>query len=218
MTGSNCFTISDSMETFISDLKQRRMNKWNQIQKETISRNQSRDEITSGEQNDLIEEIFHCLDTHDEDRLGNVIERWLRRPEILKGSQLEVLCESLEFATRVGNVGIFRLLLMHLKAHEAEFHKDNVGYFEVLGLELEWRSGQNIDELLEKFALIYKQNISNELMMRQIMKLYSVIIQDTVERKGESAVIKLKHKIEGICVEAKSHQLLFNLWRKLFER
>lgn len=203
------------METFISDLKERQVNKFNQLRREQIRWNQSRSKI-SDEQHDLIEEINDCLDTRDEQALESAIDKWLENP--IPQLPRATLCEVVEFSSSVGNAELYGKLIALIKASDPELYADNLSYFHSLRLELDWRIGKNIDELIEKFESMYKQGLSNEVAMEHATKLSTIMIQDAVERKGESVVIKLKARIEAMCKESGDYQLLFDLWRNLFER
>lgn len=213
MTVSNRVTILDSMESFISDLTQRKVNKWNE-RLETLNRNQSQVKIASAVQRELIEEIHNCLDTFDSEELENVIDKSLnaRLPR-------SVICEALEFSSSTGNCGLFHKLTGSMKRSDAEFYNRNRIYFETLNLELDLRTnGDNFDELIERFAVIYKESILNETAMKQTMKFYAMMIQDCVDKRGESTTLRLKERIAQLCLNVRNHQLLFELWRKLFER
>lgn len=204
------------METFISDLKLRQVNKFNLLRREQIRWNQSKSKI-SEEQHDLIEEINNCLDTRDEQALENEIDKWLENPTTPQLPRA-TLCEAVEFSSSVGNAELYEKLIALIKASDPEFHVDNLSYFHSLNLELDWKIGKNIDELIDKFESMYKQGINNVVAMEHATKLSTIMIQDAVERKGESVVIKLKARIEAMCKESGDYQLLFDLWQNLFER
>lgn len=202
------------METFISDLARRRTDKWNELRKETeaLSRNQSQDEIASDEQHDLIEEIYNCLDSHDaDDELENVIDEWRRKYEL--PLPRELLDELFEFTSSAGNYQLFRKLLEHLRGFDE--YRDEVI---VRDLEYDWRTGMNIDQLLARFEVQFKKSLDDEPMMRRTMKFYALMTKDCVEKRGESSVLRLRDKVEPICIETQDYRLLFDLWRKLFER
>lgn len=203
------------METFISDLRERETNKFNQLRREQIRWNQSQSKI-SAEQHDLIEEIYNCLDTRDEEAVESVIDKWLENP--IPRLPRATLCEVVEFASSVGNAQLYGKSIALIKASDPELHADNLSYFHSLNLELDWRVGKNTDELIDRFELMYKQSFSIEGARKHATKLSTIMIQDAVERKGESVVIKLKARIEAICEETGDYQLLFDLWRNLFER
>ena len=203
------------MESFISDLTARKVNKFNQLRRESFRRNQSQAKI-SVRHHDLIEEIYECLDSRDEEALERLTNKWLENPS----NQLprSVLFEMVEFASSMGNTQLFHKLISYTKAFEPELHEENFCYFETLNLELDWRTGRNVDQLIENFEMLYKKSFSDEVTSRHMMKFCSVMIQECVEKKGEAVVLKLKDKIEKMCDESKDYQLLFELWRNLFER
>lgn len=206
--------IADSMESFISEITRRSADKFNQLRVANLRRNQSQEEIT-GEcdgQRELIEEIHNCLDISDEDELENLISKTL-------GLTLPraVICEVLEFASRSGRHEMFHKTLPQL---DANFLKANGNYFELLSLELDWKSGRNIDQLLERFENMHNQScLGEEIKMREDFRRFcSFIIKDSVAKKGESAVIRLRRTLEKLCEETNDYQLLFDLWRNLFDR
>lgn len=202
------------METFISDLTQRRTNKWNELRKETetLSRNQSQDEIASDEQHALIEEIYNCLDSHDDgDELENVIDEWQRKYE--NPLPRELLDELFEFTNGVGKLELLRKLVEHIRNFDV--HNDEAIVRE---LEYDWKSGKNIDQLIDRFQVLFRDSVADELKMKYIMKFYAIMVKDCVEKRGESVVLRLRDKIEPICIDTKNYRLLFDLWRKLFER
>lgn len=204
------------METFISDLTQRRTNKWNELRKETetLSRNQSQDEIASDEQHALIEEIYNCLDSHDDDgdELENVIDEWQRKYE--NPLPRELLHELFELASGVGKLELFRKLVEHIRNFDI-YHDEAI----VRELEYDWKTGKhNIDQLIDRFLVLFLNSVADELKMKQIMRFYAIMVKDCVEKRGESVVLRLRDKIEPICIDTKNYRLLFDLWRKLFER
>lgn len=216
----------DSMENFISDLTTRKLNKWNELRKEAINRNQSQSvEIASSdEQKRLIDEIHSCLDTHDDERLEMLIRKYLHSFDNAQTnfSALPriVLLEVLELFCREGNRDLAGLLFRHFKTINLEFYNEHSSYFEILDLELRWKTAHNVDELLRRFEQKYletsnKVNKSDRTMLR---KLCLVMIDDTISRKGESAMIKLRESIERVSEESRDYQMMFDLWRKLFER
>lgn len=208
------FVISDSIESFISDITQRRQEKFNQLRRENTKRNQM--EVTPVEGNDVIDKIHNCLDARDEDELTIVIDSWLEKPA--NTLPRSVIGNVLAFASSVGNRELFKKLIAHAKHCDSPFYEENFSLIETLYLELDWRTGKNIDQLIEKFELMYKRNISDELLTKRMEKLCSIMIVDCVEKKGESVVVKLKEKLEQMCEESKDYRLLYDLWRNLFER
>lgn len=208
--------IADSMESFISEITRRSADKFNQLRVANLRRNQSQDEITDAcdGQSALIEEIHNCLDTSDEDELENLISKWIRLGLTLPRA---VICEVLEFASRSGRHEMFHKTLTQL---DSDFLKANGNYFELLGLELDWKSGRNIDQLLERFEVMHKQScLGDEIKMRQDFRRFcSFIIKDSVAKKGESAVVRLRQTLEKLCKETNDYQLLFDLWKNLFDR
>jgi hypothetical protein len=207
------------MENFISDLTARKLNKWNELRKEAINRNQSQSvEIASSdEQKHLIDEIHSCLDTHDDEMLETLIRKYLHNFTGSAALPRIILLEVLEYMCREGNKEIYQLLINHIKMINLEFYNDHKTYFDVLDLELCWKTGQNVDEVLKLFEMKYLQNLdkSKRILLR---KFCLVMINDTISRKGESVVIKLKESIERICEQSRDYQMMFDLWRKLFER
>lgn len=204
------------MEIFISDLTMRKVKEFNQLRSESIRWTQTQVEI-SEQQHDLIDAIYECLDSRDEEALGSVINKWLvEKP----ATQLprSTFCEVVEFSSSMGNTELFHKLISYTKTFEPEFHEENLSYFETLNLELDWRTCGNVDRLIENFESLYKKSLSDEVTTRHMTKFCSVMIQDCVNKKGEAVVLKLKDKIEKICDESKDYQLLFELWRNLFER
>lgn len=222
------------MENFISELTTRELNKWSELRKEAINRNQSQsvDIASSDEQQHLIDELHGCLDTHDASELERLIRRYL---DDSAGRQSAaplpriVLLEVLEFLCRSGSADCYKSLIAHLRAHNHDFFREHLTYFEILDLELEWKTaGNSVDEVLERFTRKYlefslrhsdvslhNENKSHKSMLR---KLCAAMIDDTIASKGESAAIKLRESIEEICEESRDYQLMFDLWRKLFER
>lgn len=188
------------------------------MRKELIySRNQSQEEtITSAEQHDLIDDIHRGIDLFDEKSLEKIIEAWAEKQSV--DLPHAVLCEALEFASSVGNRKLFGKLLALIKTNSSEFYASNLIYFDGIDLELEWKTSTNTDDLLQKFEEFYKKSIANDKNTKLIMRFCSVIIEDCVEKRGESAVIKLKDKIENLCQTSGDYRLLFELWRRLFER
>jgi hypothetical protein len=206
------------MDQFVNELAHRKTNRWLELRKETInSRNQSQEEITSAKQHDLIDDIHRCLDEQDEIGLEKLIDAWEENHTIIH-LPYSVSCELLEFTSSVGNSRLFQKLFSHLKTHNVEFYEENSRYFEAMVLELEFKTNTNIDELLEKFEELYKKSISSDRNTKLIMRFCSVIIENCVSKRGESAVIKLRNKIEGMCEDSGDYRLLFELWKRLFER
>lgn len=210
------------MESFVNDLAKQKTNRWLQLRKETInSRIQSQEETTSAEQRDLIDDVHSSLDLHDEERLEKLIVDAWEEKHIIHLLPCAVLCEVLEFSSSVGNEKLFEKLFAQLKSQYSEFYTQNSVYFGGIELEFRWKTNAtNIDEILRKFEEFYKKSIVDERNTKQIMRFCSVIIEDCVEKRGESAVIKLKERIEAMCKgeNSKDYQLLFELWRRLFER
>lgn len=208
------------METFANDLAEQKKNRYLQLRKETIkNRNKSQEENTSRELK-LIDDIHKCLDLRDEESLEILIDDAWEEKHAISTIHLPiaVLCEAMEFASSVGNPQLFKKLFERLKVHDKKFISQNSSYFSALGLELEFKTSTNIDELLFKFEKLYEKSIDDENNTKQIMRFCSVIIQDCVNRRGESVVIKLKDRIEKMCESSKDYRLLFELWRRLFER
>jgi hypothetical protein len=204
------------MESFVNNLTSTQKDRW-LITKEAINnRNDSQEEITSAEQHDLIDEIHDCIDTNDEESLEKIADKaWAEKHIIVPAA---VLCEALEFSSSVGNVRLSEKFLSHLKSNHIEFHDENLNYFTCVALELQFKTNSaNIDELLEKFEHLYTNSIDDK-NAKQIMRICSVIIEDCVAKKGESAVIKMKEKIEMMCEKSQDYRLLFSLWKRLFER
>lgn len=208
--------IADSMESFISEITRRSADKFNQLRVANLRRNRSQDEITddSDGQSALIEEIHNCLDSSDEDELEDLINKWIRLGLTLPRA---VICEVCEFASRSGRREMFHKTLAQL---DSDFLKANGNYFELLSLELDWKSGRNIDQLLERFEVMHKLScLGDEIKMRQDFRRFcSFIIKDSVAKKGESAVIRLKALLEKLSEETNDYQLLFDLWKNLFDR
>lgn len=203
------------METFISDLTQRKVNKFNQLRRENIRRNQSQAQINVV-QHELIEEIYSCLDERDEEQLEELIDKWLEKPT--HRFPRSALCEVLELSSSTGNAELFRKLMTFTQVYDPEFYDENVSYIDALNLELDWRTGQNIDLMIDKFETMYKRSLYDDEMTKHMLRLSSTLIQDCVSKKGESVVIKFKDRFERMCRESKDYQLLFELWRNLFER
>jgi len=202
----------DSMETFISELTTRKINKFNKLRGE-IRRNQSQADI-SVKQRDLFKEIYDCLDSRDEEALESVIDKWLEKPIQLP---LATLCELVEFSSKTGNTKLFHKLIVYTTTFEPDFHKEKLSYFEALNLELDWRTGTNVDQLIENFESLYKKSFSDEVASRHMASCFNAMMKDCVEKKGEAVVLKLKDKIVKMCEESKDYLLLFELWRNLFE-
>jgi hypothetical protein len=190
------------------------------LRRENISRNQSQDEIINEQQADLVEEIYNCLDSRDEEELAKVINVWTAEHRNLLPVPCALLMEILEFASGRGNTTIFHKITSYVKTNEASFYASNLCLFEMLSLELDWKAtaGVNVDRLIDRFEVIHKKSIAVDAASKHVSRFSSKIINDTLERKGESAVIKLKDRIEKMCGESKDYQLLFDLWRSLFER
>lgn len=205
------------MEDFISELTTRKQSKFNQLRLNIMKRNQSQDEITSVEQNDLIEEILNCCSEMESnsEKLESLIDKWIiERPRSLPRS---VLDEMLEFSFRDGRHATIHKCLKLIHLADPEYFKENQNYW---SLELDWRKGnvQNIDIFLGKFEVMYEKCINDENRMKQIAEFALVMIKDCVETKGESFVIKLRDKLEKICEHSNDYRLLFDLWRNLYER
>jgi hypothetical protein len=206
----------DSIESFISDFTQRKSAEFNQLRKENLSRNQSQDEIINVEQADFVEEILDCLSSRDEEELARLIDVWTaeRRHKLPS----DVLVEILEFASGSGNTAIFRKITSHVETNEADFYASNERLFTALSLELDWRVGANTDQLIDRFEAIHLECLGDDVSAQHVSRLTVKIINDTLERKGESVVIKLKDRIVKMCEKSQDYQLLFELWRSLFER
>lgn len=204
------------MEIFISELTQRKANEFNQLRRANLKRNQLEDKIESDEQSDIIEKIHNCIETRDGAGLELLIDKCLESPK--RTLSRSITCELLEFAGRVGRSELFKKLDSQLATHHSKFYEENLKFIEILALEVEWQTGQNIDQLIEKFHFMYKKNISDEVLSIRMRKLCSLMIEDCVEKKGESSVVKLRDKLEKLCDETMDYQLLFDLWRNLFER
>lgn len=162
----------------------------------------------------VIDEIYKCLDNRDADELTRVIDSWLENR--INKLPRSVISEALKFSSGAGNRELFEKLIDHAKC--SDFYEESSAFIELLNLELDWRTGKNIDQLIEKFDVLYKKSISDEVVTKQLEKLCSLMIRDSVEKKGESVVVKLKEKIEQICGETKDYRLMYDLWRQLFER
>jgi hypothetical protein len=203
------------MESFVNNLTSTQKDRWLSRKDAINNRNNCEEEITSAEQH-LIDEIHATLDENDEEALEKIIadKAWAEKQITVPAA---VLCEALEFSSSVGNVQMSEKLLTHLKSNHIEFYDENLNYFTCVALELEFKTTSNIDELLEKFEHLYTNSIDDK-NTKQIMRLCSVIIEDCVAKKGESAVIKLKNKIEMMSENSKDYRLLFALWKRLFER
>lgn len=228
-------TELDSMENFISELTTRELNKWSELRREAINRNQSQSAVdiaSSDEQQRLIDEIHSYLDTCDCSELERLIRRYLHESAARQSAAplpRIVLLEVLEFLCRSGSVECYKSLIAHLRAGNVDFFDEHRTYFEILDLELEWKTaGNTVDDVLTRFKRKYlefslrhcdesvqSRNKSHKSMLR---KLCAVMIDDTIASKGESAAIKLRESIEEICEESRDYQLMFDLWRKLFER
>ncbi|CRK89470.1 CLUMA_CG003208, isoform A [Clunio marinus] len=202
------------MESFISELTQRKSEEFNKLRM-NIKLNKVQNEITSIELQTSIEEIYNCLDTHDGERLMIEIDKCLQKTDCKLPRY--VLCETSEYASANGNAELFTILQTFIKMTDENFYKSNYMYFKSLSLELDWRSGKNIDQVLEEFEINYRKSFSDQTLLKHMTKLCNVVMQDAVEKRGESTVIKIKHRIEKISEETKDYQLLFILWRKLFE-
>lgn len=203
----------DSIEHFISDLTQKNTDNFNKLRKENLSRNQSQDEIINA---DLVEEIYNCLDSRDEEELAKAIDVWTEKR--WNSVPRSVLIEILEFASSAGNTAIFQKITSYVKTNEPDFYASNECLFECLSLELDWKAGVNVDRLIDRFEVIHRKRISDDAVTKHVSRFSAKIINDTLERKGESAVIKLKDSIEKMCEKSQDYQLLFDLWRSLFER
>lgn len=182
-----------------------------------MKRNQLQIDIKAVEGNDvLIDEIHKCLDSRDDNDLTSLIDNWLgnRRNKLPRS----VIYEILEFSSGAGNRLLFEKIIDHARHSDFDFYKESFAFIEPLILELDWRTGKNIDQLIENFAILYKKRTSDEVITKQLEKFCSIMIRDSVEKKGESVVVKLKEKIEQICGETKDYRLMYDLWRQLFER
>lgn len=182
-----------------------------------MKRNQLEEKIASDEQSDIIEKIYNCIETRDEAELELVIDKCsLESPKRMLSRS--IICELLEFAGRVGSSALFKKLDSQLATLHPKFYEENLKFIEILALEVEWKTGQNIDQLIEKFHFMYKKNISDEVLSSRMRKLSSRMIEDCVGKKGESSVVKLRELLEKLCDETTDYKLLFELWRNLFER
>lgn len=171
-----------------------------------MKRNQLEDKIATDEQSDIIEKIYNCIETRDGAKLEMVIDKC--------SLERSIICELLEFAGKMGRSQLFKKLDSQLATHHPKFYEENLKLIEILALEVEWKTGQNIDQLIEKFHFMYSKNISDEVLCSQMRKLCSRMIEDCVEKKGESSVLRLRDKLE----EINDLTLIFELWQNLFER
>lgn len=172
------------------------------------------------EGNDVIGEIHNCLDMQDEEQLTIIIDSWLETPTVNKLPR-SIILELFKFASGAGNLELWKKLIAHAKHFSPEFYQESSAFIAIFNLELDWRTGKNIDQIIEKFELLYTKCISDEVLTKQIDLLEefcSVMIRDSVEKKGESVVVKLKEKLEQMCEKSKDYHLLFDLWKNLFER
>ena len=80
---------------------------------------------------------------------------------------------------------------------------------------------QNVDNIIEIFTRLYEESIEEkkkESMTKNLELLSQTILDFTIKTHGTFVVVKLRNSFEKICEKTSDYELLYTLWRKLFER
>ncbi|KAG5673810.1 hypothetical protein PVAND_003826 [Polypedilum vanderplanki] len=105
-----------------------------------------------------------------------------------------------------------------LNTYDYKFVKDNEKLISFLTCHLyHWRSKkQNLDLFIESLCDLYKHYYSSQ-MSQQIYFTTKTILREILATYGSSAVVKIAESFKCVCVETNDYELLFILWRELFE-
>lgn len=108
------------------------------------------------------------------------------------------------------------------------YYEENEELFDFLYRFIAWKSNdlKNIDMLINRLSRLYEKSTkgdgkgreNNETLIHQLKILTHTLIEDVISKHGSSVIVKLRNSFEDISKETRDYEMLYILWRKLFER
>lgn len=150
--------------------------------------------------------------------------------------------ECIELICFSASTEFFRKFMKLLYHKDLKFFEENKEFFNFLYYLQDWRENgydsNETEKLLEnvsRFYFIYKDNefllnrvkfitqVSNVKphnlnFLNKHFSFHQDIIERILQTHGSSAVVRIKNLLEKISYETQDYEILFILWRKLFER
>lgn len=94
--------------------------------------------------------------------------------------------------------------------------------FQFLNQIILWKRDdlKNIDIIINRFSRLYVKchEENNETMIHYLRFLTQTLLKFVIDKHGSSAIIKFRNSFEKICEKTHDYELMYILWRKLFER
>jgi hypothetical protein len=136
---------------------------------------------------------------------------WLK----LRNECLNHLC------LQVGSERFSKEFVKILHTHDHEFAQKNIKLITFLTIHLvQWRSKrQNLDLFIDSLCDVYV-HYSQTHLSQQMNLTTKTILNDILKSHGSSAVVKIYEAFSRVCHEINPNdfELLFILWKQLFER
>lgn len=105
------------------------------------------------------------------------------------------------------------------------YYEEQNDFLKFLNQIILWKKNdlknQNVDKIIEIFSRLYEKSIeekNNESMTQNLGVLSQTILDFSIKTHGTCVVVKLRNSFEKICEKTSDYELLYTLWRKLFER
>lgn len=207
------------MEKFVRELNEKNSEKWIKLKSlktlkpQPIADMQPLRKIDN--QVDNIEyQLIIALEHDDDELVSSLIEKAIA--DGISPSR-HIIIDLLDYLISNCDSKLVGKLIETIREKDPEFYFKNQ-QFAIQKLELRWLDHPNMDEIVEDIGRIYIASQLDENLAAQMTRLIQKILRDAIENKGEASVVKLRQKCEEICEQIKDYQLLYDLWRKLFER
>lgn len=109
-------------------------------------------------------------------------------------------------------------------AHKIDpvYYEQNEELFEFLYQFILWKSNdlKNIDTIINRLSEMYEKSLreNNETLICQLRFVTQALLDKLIDRHGSGVIVKLRNSFEVICKRTQDYEMLYILWRKLFER
>lgn len=103
-----------------------------------------------------------------------------------------------------------------INKYDHSFVKDNDQFLDFL---TNWRDKRkNLESLVETICGLHLQYTSSNSLSIYIRLLTENLLDDRLSEHGSSLVIMLTKSFKHVCKETSDYEILFILWKKLFQR
>lgn len=198
--------IIDKLEKILSHITGHHQNNYNNKMKVP--------DMTSSNNNYLNQIIF------DEEKLLNAMIDQSMITSKIKWMNFRKEC--IQHMSSSSNIEFFEKFISLIYKIDPVYHAENEEFLNFLYHFMSWKSNEfrNIDMIINRLSSLYEKSLleNNETLNNQMAFLTYRLLEDVIDKHGSGVIVKIRKSFEKICKKTQDHEMLYILWRKLFER